>query len=100
MEKSSLIEPGIRYYMSRELKNYANQLTKKNNMYYNFGLFILLVLFVGLVLFFKYRGKLSEEELKKREQMKNESLLASIREYQEKTEKVQDALLTGLPLWS
>ena len=69
VEKPSLTEPGVKYFINATLKNCRDFKNKYYNILLNvvlIGLFILLVCFVLLV---KYKGKLTphEKELKNRE---------------------------------
>ena len=97
IEKPSLTEPGVKYFINTTLKNCREFKNKYNNILLNvvlIGLFIILVCFVLLV---KYKGKLTphEKELKNRE--KHQYILSKIKNYQNAKLNAQQQLITGLP---
>lgn len=65
---SHLVEPGVKYFLRESLKQCHEIKTKYYNLYYNIGAFILIVGLITLILWVKYKGKLSpvEKELKSR----------------------------------
>ena len=100
VEKPSLTEPGVKYFINATLKNCRDFKNKYYNILLNvvlIGLFILLVCFVLLV---KYKGKLTphEKELKNRE--KQQYILSKIKNYQNAKLHSQQQLITGLPYFT
>ena len=71
--KPVLTEPGVKYFIHQTLKQC--HIIKKNfhNLIFNIGLFIAFLLILGLILFYKYKGKLTPieiEKMKKEKQVK------------------------------
>ena len=62
MEKPSLTEPGVKFFMSKVLKHCSQQKHVFSNLVFNVVLFLVFVLIIGGFLYYKYRGKHSPEE--------------------------------------
>jgi hypothetical protein len=52
---------------------------------------------LGGFLLYKYKGKLSEEEIEKKELLKKQYILSKIRNFHDSKIKSQQELITGLP---
>lgn len=72
---------------------------KHYNLIFNILSGLVLAFILGLLLFFKYKGKLSPEEKKKNDMKKKEYILSKIQNFQEAKERLQQTLITGLPEW-
>ena len=59
------------------------------------GFFIIL----GILLLYKYKGKLTPEEIEEKELEKKKFILSKIRNYQDAKVRAQQELITGLPHW-
>jgi len=97
IEKPSLTEPGVKYFINTTLKNCRDFKNKYYNILLNVGLIGLFILLVCFVLLVKYKGKLTphEKELKNRE--KQQYILSKIKNYQNAKLNAQQQLITGLP---
>ena len=60
-----------------------------------FGFLIIL----GILLLYKYKGKLTREEIREKEEEKKRYILSKIRNYQQSKLRAQQELITGLPHW-
>lgn len=65
--KPLLIEPGIKYFLHETLKQCKEYKEKYNNYLYNASLLLVFILILGAILLYKYKGKLSEEEMAQKE---------------------------------
>ena len=72
--KPELTEPGVTYFLHQTLKQCHIVRDNFHNMIFNVGLFIGFLLVLGLILLYKYKGKLSPVELEK----KNKTLIFNI----------------------
>ena len=54
---------------------------------------------LGLILFFKYKGKLTPIEIEKKNKEKQQYILSKIQNFQEAKKKAHQELITGLPHW-
>lgn len=70
-----------------------------HNMIYNAGLLILFLSILAAVLYFKYKGRPSEEEQREKDRAKQEYILERIKTFNRNKLQAQQALITGLPHW-
>jgi hypothetical protein len=68
-------------------------------LFYNIGIFILFIMVVSCLLVYKYKGKLTKEELEIKEKEKQYYILSKIKNYQSAKLQAQQQLITGLPQW-
>jgi hypothetical protein len=68
--KPILTEPGVKYFLHQTLKQCHTIRDNFHNMVFNIGLFIAFLLALGLILFYKYKGKLTPVEIEKKKQGK------------------------------
>jgi len=99
MSKPILIEPGARYFLNETLKKCHIFKENYKNSLFNIGLFILFLFILGILLAFKYKGKLSLEEMKEKELEKKKYILSKIKNYQDSRRREQQELISGLPHW-
>lgn len=69
------------------------------DMIWNIGLFLAMIVGVGLFLFLSYRGKPTADELAAKEHEKKQYLLEKIKMFQEMRRQFQQQLITNLPQW-
>ena len=97
--KPSLTEPGVTYFLSQTLKQCH---IIKNNFYntiFNIGLLIGFLLVLGLILLYKYKGRLTDNEKEKKNKEKQQYILSKIKNLQEAKRRAHQELITGLPNW-
>jgi hypothetical protein len=97
--KPMLTEPGVKYFLNETLKQCHYIKEKYNNMLFNIGLLIVFFIVLGILLFYKYKGKLTPEEIHQKELDKKTYILSKIRNYQDAKVRAQQELITGLPHW-
>jgi len=97
--RPSLTEPGVKYFLNQTLKQCHIIKNKFNNTIFNIGLFILFLTILGLILFFKYKGKLTPIEIEIKNKEKQQYILSKIQNFQEAKKKAHQELITGLPHW-
>lgn len=97
--KPMLTEPGVKYFLNETLKQCHQFKEKHNNMLLNIGLLIGFFIILGILLLYKYKGKLTPEEIEQKELDKKKYILSKIRNYQDAKIKAQQELITGLPQW-
>ncbi len=97
--KPMLIEPGVRYFINETLKQCHQFKEKHQNMIFNIGLLIIFFLILGIILLYKYKGKLTPEEIEEKEMQKKQYILSKIKNYQDAKIRAQQQLITGLPHW-
>jgi hypothetical protein len=97
--KPILTEPGVKNFLNQTLKQCHIVRDKFHNMVFNIGLFIAFLLILGLLLLYKYKGKLTPVEVEKKNKEKQEYILSKIQKFQQAKRIAQQELITGLPTW-
>jgi hypothetical protein len=98
-QKPMLTEPGVKFFLNETLKQCHIFKEKYNNMIINIGLCIGFFIILGILLLYKYKGKLTPQEIKERELQKKQYILSKIRNFQDAKLRAQQELITGLPHW-
>jgi cytoskeletal protein RodZ len=97
--KPNLVEPGVKYFLSETLKQTHLFRLKHYNSIYNVGLLCAFLLILGIILFVKFKGRLTVLEKEKKEQDKKQYILSKIKKLQEMKKQAHQELITGLPHW-
>lgn len=66
---------------------------------FNIGLFFGFLLILGLILIYKYKGKLTPSEIQQKNKEKQEYILSKIKIFQNAKRIAHQELITGLPAW-
>ena len=93
----SLTEPGVKYFLTKSLKQCHIFKNKYNNMIYNILILIMFCVILGILLIYKYKGKLTNEEKQQKEEEKRLYILSKIKNYEQARIRNQQELITGLP---
>lgn len=94
-----LTEPGVKYFINETLKQCHKFKEQYNNMLFNVGLLVLFFIVLAILLVYKYKGKLTHEEIEQNEALKKQYILSKIRNFQDAKVRAQQELITGLPHW-
>lgn len=94
-----LIEPGVKYFLNETLNKCREYKLEYYNTLYNISLAIIFFLILGMLLLYKYKGKMTPSEKLKKEREKQEYIMTRIGNYQNAKRKEQQELITGLPYW-
>lgn len=97
--KPTLIEPGVKYFLSETLKQCRIFKNTYNNLLLNISLGIGFLVILGIILFFKYKGKLTPSEKELRNRQKQQYILSKIQNFKEAKQRAHQELITGLPQW-
>jgi len=92
-----LTEPGVKYFINETLKQCHQFKENHQHIIFNIGLLVMFFIILGVLLFYKYKGKLSEEEIEQKELLKKQYILSKIRNFKDSKIKSQQELITGLP---
>ena len=65
----------------------------------NIGLLIAFLIVLGLILLYKYKGRLTPTEKARQDREKQEYILKRIKQLQETKRRAHQELITGLPNW-
>ena len=99
ISKPSLTEPGVKYFLNQTLKQCHVIKNNFHNTIFNIGLFIGFLIILGLILLYKYKGKLTPVEVEQKNKEKQQYVLSKIKNFQEAKRKAHQELITGLPHW-
>jgi len=99
VERPRLTEPGVKYFINESLKQCHRFKEQYQNTIFNIGLLISFFIILGFLLLYKYKGKLTPEEIEQKESLKKQYILSKIKNYQDAKIKTQQSLITGLPHW-
>lgn len=99
MERPLLIEPGVRSFLGETLKQCHKFKEEYYNTLFNIGMFIAFFIVLAILLVYKYKGKLTEEEKYQKDLEKQQYVLEKLKAYQENKLKAHQQLITGLPRW-
>jgi hypothetical protein len=97
--KPALIEPGVKYFLKETLKRCHVFKESHNIFVFNISLLVGFLVILGVVLLFKYKGKLTPKEIQKKDKEKQQYILSKIKNYQDTKLRESQSLITGLPKW-
>ena len=97
--KPKLTESGVKYFLHQTLKQCHIARDNFHNMVFNIGLLIAFFIILGLILLYKYKGKLSPVEIAQKNKEKQQYILSKIKNFQEAKRVAHQELITGLPNW-
>jgi hypothetical protein len=97
--KPELTEPGVKYFLHQTLKQCHIARDNFHTMVFNVGLFIAFLIVLGLILLYKYKGRLTPVELERKNKEKQQYILSKIKNFQEAKRIAHQELITGLPNW-
>lgn len=97
--KPILIEPGVKSFLGETLKQCRQFKHTYHNVLFNIALAIGFFFLLGMILLYKYKGKLTPAEKVFRDRQKQQYILSKIQNFQESKQRAQQELITGLPHW-
>jgi hypothetical protein len=97
--KPILTEPGVKYFLNGTLQQCHDFKVKHQNLMINIGVFVGFITVLGGFLLYKYKGKLTVEELKQQDEIKKQYILNKIKNVQISRQRENESLITGLPHW-
>jgi hypothetical protein len=97
--KPSLTEPGVKFFLHQTLKQCHVVRENFHNMVFNIGLFIAFLLVLGLILMYKFKGKMTPAEIEQKNREKQQYILSKIQKFQQAKRVARQELITGLPAW-
>ena len=99
--KPELIEPGVKYFFKGILKECHNYKQKNYNLVYNIFLFILFFSILGIILFCRYKGNKTSEEIYKKNIQDKQYIMSKLVYYNranlENQQRIKNNMITNLP---
>ena len=99
ISKPTLIEPGVKYFLNETLKQCKEFKNSYYNLIINISLGVGFLFILGIILLYKYKGKLTPTEKEEKNRVKQQYILSRIKNYQDTKLRAQQQLITGLPQW-
>ena len=93
----SLIENDTKFFIKHALRTSRDYKDKYINIAVNIALFSLFILVFGGLLYYKYKGKPNEEEIKYRSNEKRKYFFEKLQKYQIDKQKESQHMITNLP---
>jgi hypothetical protein len=97
--KPVLTEPGVKYFLDQTLKQCHIVKDKYYNYLFNMGLLLFFIIILVIILFWKYKGRLTPLEIDKKNKEKQQYILSKIKNLQQAKKIAHQELITGLPSW-
>ena len=94
-----LTEPGVKYFINETLKQCHIIKEQYKNTLFNIGLLVVFFIILAILLLYKYKGKLTPQEIEQKELVKKQYILSKIKNFQDAKIRSQQNLITGLPQW-
>ena len=78
MNKPTLVEPGVKYFINGSLKECRKFKDKHQNIFFNLGMIGLFVFIFGGLLLYRYKGKITPQEQYEKNKKKKEYILTKL----------------------
>ena len=94
----SLIEPGVKYFLTETLQNCKNTKLEYYNNIWNLSMFLFLTIGLGVFLYSKYKGKKQTEKTRKhREREVREYIASKVENIKKEQQKKRGEMITNIP---
>tara|TARA_B100000768_G_scaffold176278_1_gene188789 strand:- start:1605 stop:2033 length:429 start_codon:yes stop_codon:yes gene_type:complete len=104
MIRPKLIEPGVKYFFGGVLKECNNYKQRNYTFIYNLSLLVLFCSILGIILMYRYKGNLSQQEINKKHLDNKNYIMSKLMYYNradmENKQRVQNNMITNLPDYS
>lgn len=94
-----LIEPGVHGFLKENLRNCGIKKSMYVNKLYNLGMLILFLSIMFMILYYKYKGKLSPNDKRIKMEKERQYIVNKVRAMGVEREKAQQKIITNLPLF-
>ena len=92
-----LCEPGIKYYLRSSLKESHKFKEKYINFFYNIGMFVIFIVVLFSILYYRYKGRLTKGEVELKNRRKQEYIVSKLQQLS--AIKKNNEMLTNIPLF-
>lgn len=97
---ATLVEPGVKYFISCSLKQCREKKDKYINVFFNIGMLVLFVVIISSILLYKYKGKVTPIEMEIMNRKKKEYIISKLQQIALIKKQTSERLITDLPNWT
>ena len=97
---TTLVEPGVKYFISCSLRQCREFKDKYINILFNIGMFVLFIIIVSGILIYKYKGKMTPIEREIINRKKQEYIVSKLQQIAFIKKQTSERLITDLPNWT
>jgi len=97
---TTLVEPGVKYFISCSLKQCREFKDKYINILFNIGMFLLFIMIISGILIYKYKGKMTPIEREIINRKKQEYIVSKLQQIAVIKKQTSERLITDLPNWT
>lgn len=98
--KTTLVEPGVKYFISCSLKQCRDFKDTYINIIFNISMFVILIVLVTGILIYKYKGKLTPVEMEIKNRKKQEYIVSKLQQIACIKKQASERIITDLPNWT
>jgi hypothetical protein len=97
----TLIEPGVKYFIGGTLKECKKFKEQYISLLFNIFLLIGFFFILGIILFYRYKGKLTYQEIAVKNKQKKEYIISKLQQIaiEKKKQQTNSDMITDLPVW-
>jgi len=102
MERANitLVEPGVKYFISCSLMKCRDFKSKYINVIFNITMSVLFFLLIFGILAYKYKGKMTPIEIEIKNRKKQEYIVSKLKQIALIKKQTSEQLITDLPNWT
>lgn len=97
---TTLVEPGVKYFISCSLRQCREFKDKYINVLFNIGMFLLFIVILSGILIYKYKGKMTPIEREIINRKKQEYIVSKLQQIALIKKQTSERLITDLPNWT
>ena len=98
--KPILCEPGVKYFVSKSLKECRKFKDRHISFFFNIGATILLIIAICGFLFYKYKGRITPSERALQNRKKEEYIMSKLQYLSAIRQKKSQDMITNIPTWA
>lgn len=98
MSNVQLIEPGVKHWLSKTLQYYHRIHIQTQFIRFNLTMIVVFVILFGGILIYKYKGKLTQEQIYQKNIEKQEYIVSKLQQLAVLKQTIDPNRITNLPL--
>ena len=98
-DEPRLIEPGIRMFLSKSLRDYHKSLDKYTSLIFNISLFIVFIGVFSFILYYRYKGRPTPHDIAMKNRKSKEYILGKLQTLAIMKKQNNSGMITDLPTW-